>query len=103
MEWSGKDILTRLHFLKKLFILLCWVLVVAGGLLSCGIRTLSCGMCVGSSALTRDQTPGPLHWECGVLTTELPGKSLDKITFEQRLKACKGMAFQAEKWEVQRS
>lgn len=28
---------------------------------------------------------------------------IDKATFEQRLKACKGMASQVEKWEVQRS
>ena len=30
----------------------------------------------GCSSLTRDQTPGPLHWEHGVLTTGPPGKSL---------------------------
>ena len=26
------------------------------------------------SALTRDQTPGSLHWKCGVLSTGPPGK-----------------------------
>ena len=30
---------------------------------------------MGSSSLTRDWTLGPLHWECGVLTTGPPGKS----------------------------
>ena len=40
-----------------LFIWLPRVLVAAGGLLSCGMRTLTCGMHVGSSSLTRDRTP----------------------------------------------
>ena len=31
-------------------------LVAAGELLSCGMRTLSCGMHVGSSSLARDRT-----------------------------------------------
>ena len=30
----------------------------------------------GGSSLTRDGTGGPLHWECEVLTTGPPGKSL---------------------------
>ena len=49
------------HFKKYiyLFIWLCLVLIAAGGLLSCGMRTLSCGMHVGSSSLTRDQTWAP--------------------------------------------
>ena len=34
-------------------------LVEACGLLSCGMRTLSCGMHVGSSSLIRDRTPAP--------------------------------------------
>ena len=34
-------------------------LVAAGGLLSCGMQTLSCGMHVGSSSLTRDRTQTP--------------------------------------------
>ena len=42
-----------------LFIWLCRVLVVACGLLSCGMRTLTCGMPVGSSSLTRDGTCAP--------------------------------------------
>ena len=36
-----------------------WVLGAAGGLLSCGMQTLSCGMYVGSSSRTRDQTRAP--------------------------------------------
>ena len=43
-------------YLFYLFIWLCRVLVAAGGLLSCGIWTLSWGMPVGSSSLTRDWT-----------------------------------------------
>ena len=42
-----------------LFIWLCRVLVVAGSLLSCGMWTLSCGMHVGSSSLTRDRAWAP--------------------------------------------
>ena len=42
-----------------LFIWLHRVLVVAGGLLGCGTWTLSCGMRVGSSSLTRDRTRAP--------------------------------------------
>ena len=30
----------------------------------------------GINSLLRDQTPGPLHWECRVLATGPPGKSL---------------------------
>ena len=41
---------------KYLFIWSCRVLVAAGGLLSCGMRTFSCSIRVGSSSLTRDQT-----------------------------------------------
>ena len=43
-------------FLKYLFIWLRRVLVAAGGLLSCGMRTLSCSMHVESTSLTRDGT-----------------------------------------------
>ena len=47
-------------FLKiYLFIWLHQVLVAAGRLLSCGLRTLSCGMHVGSSSLTRARTLAP--------------------------------------------
>ena len=50
------------------------VLVAAGGLFSCGMRTLSCGMHVGSSSLTRDQTPAPCIGNT-VLSIVPPGKS----------------------------
>ena len=30
---------------------------------------------MGSCPLTRDQTPGPLHWKCGVLAIGPPGKT----------------------------
>ena len=46
-------------FLKCLFIWLCWILVAA-----CGIEFPDQG-----------SNPGPLHWECKVLATGLPGKS----------------------------
>ena len=42
-----------------LFIWLCRVLVAARWLLSCGMQTLSCGMHVGSSSLTRDRSRAP--------------------------------------------
>ena len=49
--------------------------------LSCGIWDLwSLLRHVGSSSLTRDQTP---HWECGVLATGLPGKSWERVHKEQ--------------------
>ena len=57
-----------------LFIRLCRVLVAACVLLSCGVQTLSCNMHVGSSSL---------HWECGVLTTAPPGKSLFVYSFKK--------------------
>ena len=57
-----------------LFTWLHWVLVAAGGLLSCGIRTLSCDTHVGSSSLTRDQTQASCIGS-GVLSTVPPGKS----------------------------
>ena len=47
------------YFLNYLFIWLPGVLVVAGGLLSCGMQTLSCNMLVGSSSLTRDRIWAP--------------------------------------------
>ena len=42
-----------------LFIWLHQVLVAAGRVLRCGIRTLSCGMHVGSSSLSRERTRAP--------------------------------------------
>ena len=47
------------YYFIYLFFWLPWVLVAAPGLLSCGMQTLSCGMHVGSSSLTRDRTPAP--------------------------------------------
>ena len=38
---------------------LCWVLVAAGGPLSCGMRTISCSTHAGSSSPTRDRTWAP--------------------------------------------
>ena len=52
-------------------------LVAACGLLSCGMRTLSCGMHVGSISLTRDQTWAPAlgAWSLNHCTTrEVPGE-----------------------------
>ena len=34
----------------------------------------------GSTSLTRDRTPGPMHWEHGALATGPPGKSQKKET-----------------------
>ena len=52
---------------KKIIYLLHQILVAA-------CRIFSCNMWK-SSSLTRDQTPGPLHWEFGILATGPPGKS----------------------------
>ena len=59
--------LLRFWFLKThiplwlffFFFWLHWVLVAARRLLSCGMRTLSCSMHVGSSSLIRDRTRAP--------------------------------------------
>ena len=66
---------TLFYLIFYLFIWLHQVLVAAGRILSCGMRTLSCSMYVGSGSLSRNQTPGPLHWEHRVLYTAPPGKS----------------------------
>ena len=44
------------------------------------MQTLNCGMHEGYSSLTRDQTLGPLHWDCGVLPIRPPGKSQDLLS-----------------------
>ena len=36
---------------------------------------------VRSSSLSKDGTPGPLHWECGVLATRPQGKSQHLVFF----------------------
>ena len=43
---------------------------MARGIFSCGMRDLF---------PDQGSNPGPLHWECGVLTTGPPGKSLYSI------------------------
>lgn len=74
------------------FVWLCWVIVtqhIGSSLLCVGsvikvtwdssrvwFLTVACGI---SSSLTRDPNLGPLHWECTVLATALPGKSLELI------------------------
>ena len=82
----AKNFSTVLFFWKYLFIYLtmwglsCSTQNLLGDLLwhegsfSCSIWTL--WQHVGSSSLTMDQTPAPLHWECEVLATWPPGKSL---------------------------
>ena len=45
---------------------LCWVLPAACGIFSCGMSDL-----IPQPGIK----PGPMHWECGVLTTGLSGKS----------------------------
>ena len=56
---SFKVIFSHIKGISFFFFWLRRVWVAAGGLLSCGMRTLSCGMHVGSSSLTRDQTWAP--------------------------------------------
>ena len=70
------------------FIWLCSVLVVAcglcdlhysmGGLLSCGMRTLSCGM--WDILPEQGLNLGHLHWDYRVLATGPPGKSHNSYT-----------------------
>ena len=52
-----------------------WDLLVA----ACGL--LSCCMHAGSSSPNRDKTPGPVHWDHGVLPTGPPGKSPNPLAF----------------------
>ena len=62
-------------FTCLLFIWLCWVFFVTHGVFdSCGRWVPSCGTweLVPWSGIE----PGPLHWECGVLATGPPEKSL---------------------------
>ena len=63
-------------FLKQYFIyLFIWlqqVLVVACGIFSCSLQTLSCGM--WDLVPGEGSNPGPLQWEWGVLATGQPGK-----------------------------
>ena len=58
--------------LKQLFSFHIYLAVVS---LSCGMWDLQVQQ-VGSSSPTRDQTPGPPHWEYRALDTGPPGKSL---------------------------
>ena len=63
---KNRDILLKK---KNLFIWLCWVLVVAGRIFSCGVQDL---------VLTRNGTVDLLHWELRVSVTRPPEK------FQQR-------------------
>ena len=53
--------------------------------LSCSTWGLLWLQHVGSSSPTRDQTPGPLHWEHGVLATGPLGKSSRMTVFQTTL------------------
>ena len=76
----------HLYFIFKniyLFIWLRWVLVVACQLLSCGMQppqlwhvNSQLWHACGIQFPDQRSNPGPLHWECGVLSTVPPGKSL---------------------------
>ena len=64
-------------FFFSIFIWLHRVFVVACRFFSCGMCTLSCGTW---HLVTRPGIKaGPLHWECGVLATGPPGKSLSGV------------------------
>ena len=58
---------TSLKFLFNLFIWLCWFLVAA-----CELFVVACGIQFSDQG----SNPGTLHWECRVLATQPPGKSL---------------------------
>ena len=55
------------------------ILVVACGVFSCDMRTLSCS--TWDLVPWAGFSPSPLHWELGVLTTGPPGRSL-KLVFD---------------------
>ena len=65
------------HFLNiylYLLIFLLHILFVARGIFSCSMSNLSCRML---DLIPQSGTElGPQHWECGVLATGPPGKSL---------------------------
>ena len=73
--------LLLLFFFKYLLICQCWVLVAVlrslVAVFGCSMWLLSCGM--GIWLLDQGLNPGPLHWECGVLTTGSQEKFLDRI------------------------
>ena len=50
---------------------MCGIFVTTCGIVSCGMKVGTCWIYVPDQGLN----PGPLHWECGVLTTEPPRKS----------------------------
>ena len=87
-----QNILLRKFLNIYLFVWLCWVLVVVCRIfnpcrymeviLSCGLRTQLWH--VGSGSVSRDWTQAPLRWECGVLATGPPQKSL-RIPFLSEL------------------
>ena len=48
------------------------------------VLVLACGM----EFPDQESNPGSLHWECGVLVTEPPGKSLNSFFLEEVLREC---------------
>ena len=86
--WLSMHMFTMFFFKKifNLFIWLHWVLVVAHGnldlrcrigIFSCCVWALSCS--VWDLVPWPGGEPRPLHWECGVLATGPPGKSLSVL------------------------
>ena len=70
--WEWAQSMHFFSFFKKIFIWLCWVLVVAHDIFSCGIWDL---------VPSPGTEPWPLHWELSVLTTGPPGKSQASKSF----------------------
>ena len=56
-------------FFKLIYLSGCVGLSCTCGIFSCSVRTLTC---MRHSSLIRKSTPGPLHWECRVLTAGAP-------------------------------
>ena len=66
-------------WLFRVLVAACGILIMVGRIFSGGVRDSqlrvpSCG--VWDLAPLPGTEPGPLHWECGVLATGPPGKSL---------------------------
>ena len=72
-------------FFKYLFIWLCWVLVVAHGILFAASLIAACGIYFPDQGLN----PSLLQWEHGILATGPPRRSLSPLSHLQGYRAIK--------------
>ena len=88
VEWYKREMYKVSIFKKKiLFIWLCWVFLVACGILSRGMQTLSCGM--WNLAAWTGIEPGPLLCKWWVLAPGPWGKFLKSHYWKQNLTVSK--------------